>query len=79
MFEVSWRFLHVLAVPIGIIFYQNEDGDVCDIQADIIGPGKLQGSWDVRVKHEWTLIVISLLRFNGFNDLRLNGGLDYRA
>lgn len=22
----------------GVIFYQNEDGDVTDIQADIIGP-----------------------------------------
>ena len=25
---------------LGIIFYQNEDGDVLDIQADIIGPGE---------------------------------------
>ena len=25
---------------IGIIFYPNEDGDVTDIQADIIGPRK---------------------------------------
>ena len=25
---------------IGVIFYQNEEGDVMDIQADIIGPGK---------------------------------------
>ena len=25
---------------IGVIFYQNEEGDVTDIQADIIGPGK---------------------------------------
>jgi len=24
----------------GVIFYQNEDGDVLDIQADIIGPCK---------------------------------------
>ena len=41
----------MLAVRLGIIFYQNEDGDVCDIQADVIGPGKLQGSWAVGVKH----------------------------
>ena len=25
-------------LPDGVIFYQNEDGDVLDIQADIIGP-----------------------------------------
>jgi len=25
---------------VGVIFYQNEDGDVMDIQADIIGPRK---------------------------------------
>jgi len=24
--------------PDGVIFYQNEDGDVTDMQADIIGP-----------------------------------------
>ena len=29
---------------LGIIFYQNEDGDVLDIQADIIGPGKSTAS-----------------------------------
>lgn len=29
-------YIHV----VGVIFYQNEDGDVTDIQADIIGPGK---------------------------------------
>lgn len=27
-------------IKIGVIFYQNEEGDVTDIQADIIGPGK---------------------------------------
>ena len=26
--------------PDGIVFYQNPDGDVTDIQADIMGPGK---------------------------------------
>lgn len=31
---------HFSTVALGIIFYQNEDGDVLDIQADIIGPGK---------------------------------------
>ena len=31
---------HFFTVALGIIFYQNEDGDVLDIQADIIGPGK---------------------------------------
>ena len=30
-------------MSLGIIFYQNEEGDVLDIQADIIGPGKLHG------------------------------------
>jgi hypothetical protein len=25
--------------PAGILFHQNPDGDVLDIQADIIGPG----------------------------------------
>lgn len=31
----------IFICPTGVIFYQNEDGDVMDIQADIIGPGKL--------------------------------------
>jgi len=35
-------FLSVLTsfLRIGVIFYPNEDGDVMDIQADIIGPRK---------------------------------------
>lgn len=31
-----WFYLFI----IGVIFYQNEDGDVFDMQADIIGPSK---------------------------------------
>ena len=34
------RQYDLTSVITGIIFYQNEDGDVLDIQADIIGPGK---------------------------------------
>jgi len=31
--------------PTGVIFYPNEDGDVLDIQADILGPGKYSSDW----------------------------------
>lgn len=29
--------------PADIVFYQNEEGDLFDIQADVIGPGKSFG------------------------------------
>ena len=35
---------------IGVIFYQNEEGDVTDIQADIIGPGKYQVEFEEYVE-----------------------------
>ena len=46
---IGWISIYILKIKnyiynkfflyIGVIFYQNEDGDVTDIQADIIGPG----------------------------------------
>ncbi len=31
-----------LLIGVGVMFHQNPDGDILDIQADIIGPSKLK-------------------------------------
>jgi hypothetical protein len=33
--------LYQMLISIGVLFYPNQEGDVVDIQADILGPGKL--------------------------------------
>ena len=44
-----------MLISIGVLFYPNQEGDVVDIQADIIGPGKLHQTissfWIQLIKH----------------------------
>ena len=51
-------------MSVGVIFYQNEAGEILDIQADIIGPGKLHETESDKVKSIRIIDRISLDLFN---------------
>ena len=51
---------------IGVIFYPDEDGNVLDIQADMIGPSKyIVYNFDIQI---WLLIIFSIYMLN-FNSV----------